>query len=316
MDAGSKKMDNSSQPAIRLDVPQKPFSPWLRLAHYSGGGHLNEWARMRWIDDFEIVIVLEGQSCVYIDEEQGSIPIREGDIVFIPPNFKHAWFGREKRHLAVHFDIHANPKLKAFENLHFTGQTVTPGVLIDTPVEFSIPSLVGSSDLKIKIVTPVRRKALWIEKLDSLVSIWRQRTNQTTVNYMRVMEVIGWIMKELHRDGSVGRDPHIHPGVQKVIQMITDHPGKHFKVEELAKAAGFGLTYFRSMFERATGLPPSRYMEKIKIEEAALQMIETERRIFEIANSVGFTDPYHFSRVFKRVMGKSPRAYREALNTK
>ena len=67
----------------------------------------------------------------------------------------------------------------------------------------------------------------------------------------------------------------------------------------------------REAFRRATGSNPRVALEERRIEQAALALLETDRRVWEIARAAGYDDPYHFSRVFKRVVGFSPRAYRQ-----
>ena len=71
-----------------------------------------------------------------------------------------------------------------------------------------------------------------------------------------------------------------------------------------------GQTSFRAAFAETVGSTPRRYLEERRIEHAARALVETEQTIAQIAQSVGYSDPYHFSRVFKRVMGMPPKQYR------
>jgi AraC-like DNA-binding protein len=71
-----------------------------------------------------------------------------------------------------------------------------------------------------------------------------------------------------------------------------------------------GITAFRAAFEQTMGRPPHKYFEERRIERAARALVETDHKIVKVAEAEGYDDPYHFSRVFVRVMGVSPRAYR------
>jgi two-component system, response regulator YesN len=70
------------------------------------------------------------------------------------------------------------------------------------------------------------------------------------------------------------------------------------------------IDHCRRLFIKETGKTPSEYLTEKRINYAKL-LLETRLRnnsisVKEIANHVGFDDPYYFSRVFKKVTGKSP----------
>jgi hypothetical protein len=67
------------------------------------------------IQDYEIVLQLEDSSWIWSQTQNGSFDIRPGEVAFIPPNYAHAWGANSGSHLAVHFDLHAQPTLSALE---------------------------------------------------------------------------------------------------------------------------------------------------------------------------------------------------------
>lgn len=80
---------------------------------------------------------------------------------------------------------------------------------------------------------------------------------------------------------------------------------------DLARAAGLSVPHFSVLFRRATGFPPMEHFLRLKIQRACHLLDTTEMRVSEIATALSWDDPFHFSRVFRRVTGRSPRAYRE-----
>ena len=54
---------------------------------------------------------------------------------------------------------------------------------------------------------------------------------------------------------------------------------------------------------------PKRFMKEYRIERDSAMLAGTDLSIQEISNSVGFEDPFYFSRAFKEVKGVSPRQY-------
>jgi AraC-like DNA-binding protein len=77
-------------------------------------------------------------------------------------------------------------------------------------------------------------------------------------------------------------------------------------------AAELGITYetFRRKFKQLSGVAPHRYHRQQVMNIAARMLDSTELKSAEIARSLGFRDEAYFSRVFKQVTGRSPRAYR------
>ena len=85
----------------------------------------------------------------------------------------------------------------------------------------------------------------------------------------------------------------------------------HFSISNkmLSEQFGFVSSYLSSIFKEHCGLPPSEYIIQLRIEEAKKLLCESDLKIKDISLAVGYSDPLYFSRVFKKVVGKSPREY-------
>jgi AraC family transcriptional regulator len=66
-----------------------------------------------------------------------------------------------------------------------------------------------------------------------------------------------------------------------------------------------------TVFKRATGMPPSQYQIKLRMDAARRLMRETKKSVITIANEVGYSNPSHFAQVFRREAGLSPTHYRQ-----
>lgn len=81
-------------------------------------------------------------------------------------------------------------------------------------------------------------------------------------------------------------------------------------LQKFAMSENIGSEAFRKRFKKMTGFSPKQYFLMLKIGRAKELLLGQNERIKNIANNLGFDDPYYFSRLFRRKEGVSPRAYR------
>jgi AraC-like DNA-binding protein len=94
------------------------------------------------------------------------------------------------------------------------------------------------------------------------------------------------------------------------IEWMRVHRHRRIGLAELAAQAGLSVPHYSACFKRQTGHPPMTYFQRLKIQHAAQLLALTDLRVEEIAEAIGFEDSFYFSRLFKRVMGQSPRHFR------
>jgi len=82
------------------------------------------------------------------------------------------------------------------------------------------------------------------------------------------------------------------------------------RIEELAMQAGVSPSHFSTLFRRETGHSPIDFLIRQKIQHAARLLATTQEPIVSVSESVGYEDPFYFSRSFRKIMGCSPRTYR------
>lgn len=70
--------------------------------------------------------------------------------------------------------------------------------------------------------------------------------------------------------------------------------------------------YFGDLIKKETGKSAQEYIQSKVIDIAKERIFDTSRSISEVAYSLGFRYPQHFTRLFKKVVGCSPNEYRTA----
>lgn len=81
----------------------------------------------------------------------------------------------------------------------------------------------------------------------------------------------------------------------------------------VAQFVNMSAFHFSKVFKRALGLNFTEYLSRTRVETAKQLMLNPHERISEAAYAAGFQSLSQFNRVFRRVIGESPTAYRERL---
>jgi len=80
---------------------------------------------------------------------------------------------------------------------------------------------------------------------------------------------------------------------------------------ELARRAGLSVPQFAHEFKRHFKVSPISHQIRLRLQHAAFLLRDVNRNIGEVGREVGYEDLFHFSKMFKRHFGVSPRGYRQ-----
>jgi AraC family transcriptional regulator len=104
------------------------------------------------------------------------------------------------------------------------------------------------------------------------------------------------------------------PWQQRVVaRHIEDHLAAAIPLATLAALARLSPFHFARAFKRSFGRPPHRYHTERRIERAKALLAEPGRSVTEIALELGFSETSSFTAVFRKVMGRTPTAWRRTL---
>ncbi|WP_242773461.1 AraC family transcriptional regulator [Brevibacillus parabrevis] len=123
---------------------------------------------------------------------------------------------------------------------------------------------------------------------------------------LQFQEVIAFLLEH-----NMGGDQLQGPtqAVEQAIQYMRTSFQDPITVVQLARMANVPSWQFTSIFKELTGKNPLDYLTELRINCAKELLIRTESPLREIAELVGFTDEYYFSRRFRHMTGFSPRQY-------
>ncbi|MGO4548673.1 AraC family transcriptional regulator [Paenibacillus sp. 2TAB23] len=99
--------------------------------------------------------------------------------------------------------------------------------------------------------------------------------------------------------------------LQRAKDYLEIHYADGITIESVADYVGIDRTHFSKSFSKAFGLSPMKYVQQLRMNEARLLMKQTDYKLAEIAQSVGYPDLFSFSKAFKKHVGVSPAQFRK-----
>jgi AraC family transcriptional regulator len=104
-----------------------------------------------------------------------------------------------------------------------------------------------------------------------------------------------------------GLAPH---KLQRVLAFIEERLAESIRVRELASAVHMSPYHFARMFKQATGQPPHVYITSQRMDQAKNLLGNSDLSLVEVAASVGYQTQAHFTGVFHKHVGVTPRTFR------
>ncbi|MEQ8154317.1 MAG: AraC family transcriptional regulator [Clostridiaceae bacterium] len=101
--------------------------------------------------------------------------------------------------------------------------------------------------------------------------------------------------------------------IKKTLQFIEASYSHPVRIGEMAQNIGLNRNYFSSFFKENMGISPQEYLMKYRINKACELMKNKLLSISDISRSVGYSDPLAFSKVFRKIKGKSPKSFRQGI---
>lgn len=102
--------------------------------------------------------------------------------------------------------------------------------------------------------------------------------------------------------------------ISKALSFIEENYYLDLNVDILCKHVNYSRSYLSRLFKKEVDMTIPEYANSIRTKHAQVLLTETNMSMREISSSVGYSDPYYFSNVFKSFTGFSPSAYRSQFS--
>jgi len=99
-----------------------------------------------------------------------------------------------------------------------------------------------------------------------------------------------------------------------IIEFIKDNYSEQIQLKDLARAGMMTVNTLIRRFKKHFKLTPKQYLQRIRINMASIALAHTDHALIDITLRSGFCDQSHFTREFSKMLGMTPREYRQKYN--
>ena len=130
---------------------------------------------------------------------------------------------------------------------------------------------------------------------------------------LRLLSIFAQHLASLSNQLMVREDTAEAPAIVRARDFIEENHMEEMSLDEVAKAVNMSAFYFCKMFKKSTGMTFTDYLARVRVEKVKNLLLNPHKRISEAAFEAGFQSLSQFNRVFRKIAGEAPTAYRERV---
>ncbi len=246
-------------------------------------------------EEIEFLCVKSGRMVLTIEDEE--LILSEGEAVLIPPNLSH-WANSLDGVSCIYDTICFNVLL--FEGKGYR-RFVQPLLFRSKSYILVLSARVSWQREALQILDKLiqfRKKPnveLWQLEFDGFIFIlWNMIYNNQYVNITTIQSY-----------------QKLYNRMLAAVDFIHEHYDEEITTEALAKQVHLSVGTFCRYFKKLHGVTPTNYLNKYRISKSRVLLINTDRKISDIAFQCGYNNLSHFNRDFKTYMRCTPSGYRK-----
>ncbi|MNO28209.1 putative response regulatory protein [compost metagenome] len=147
------------------------------------------------------------------------------------------------------------------------------------------------------------------EREQKEMEAWKQVMRQETIQDL--LQYTAAYLQEVCEYSQLKRSGKSSEVIDRVRLLIGQKYSENLSASDIAEGVYLSPTYVRLLFKQETGETLFEYLTKVRIEQAKTLLKDPQNKLYEVCYAVGYTDPSHFSKLFKKITGSTPSAYRE-----
>jgi AraC family transcriptional regulator, arabinose operon regulatory protein len=268
----------------RIETPYQPISGLVGDAFQRGPSYTN-W-RPKGTPDWLLIYTESGSGC--ITTSRGAFSTRTGDIILYSTNNPQ--------------DYKTDPVVGSWHLLwvHFIPRPSWHPWLLWPRGECGVRTLhLKKGEVRDSFAGALQR----------MIRISRRRLpNASDFAANALEEALLWA----HVAAERGTWMHTDARVRQAMDYLVINLRQPFRLETLARHCGLSISRLAHLFKSEIGLSPQQFFEQQRMWHASQLLRVTGLSIAEVADEVGYEDPFYFSNRFSRYSGKSPTQFRRS----
>ena len=136
-----------------------------------------------------------------------------------------------------------------------------------------------------------------------------------TEELANILNKLKLLFTDISDPHSVAKDAERDLTPEEIVSLVKEYVQKNYATDldlnNIAQNLGFSSSYLTKIFNKIEDITPSKYIRNYRMQVAKQLLGNNDMTISQVASSVGYNDPFHFSKSFKQTFGISPTEFRE-----
>lgn len=260
--------------------PAAPGASQVPRRHHPPG-HYYVWSAGRVLSEYGILYVTSGRG-QFDSHETGLVGLQAGDAVILLPGIWHRYRPLKTTGWRTYW-------------VHFTGETAD---------RLRAAGAMAADRAVVRLSLDDAVLQGFAAVLDALRT---ESAGFAQVAAARTLEILARLRGSL---GAERARPRLQEIVRRTRLALEENPGSPPDVAGLLAEFDVSRTHFFRVFREQTGQSPYQYHLQLLIRRAGSMLRDSELSVKQISLALGFRNPYHFSKLFKKKSGLSPSDYR------
>jgi AraC-like DNA-binding protein len=264
--------------------------------------------------DTYLYVVRSGECVLETDDLDAPLALRAGDIVTLVAGQRHVWRDSTKTPArpTIESFARAAPKIAAGEPRPKAGRTRL--LIMSAPRDSN--QFVSVYPALVAIPRTARESHAFLQRVVGLIEMERISERPGKESVLRrlaelvVIELVRFALPRLPQGSRNWLGGLSDPHIGRAIGLMHNQLSKEWTLSDLSATVGMSRAVFVERFTRLVGEPPHRYLRRVRMHRAAVQLEETDEPIIRIADAVGYQSESAFNKAFSKEMGVAPARYR------
>lgn len=233
-------------------------------------------------EDYLVMYFTEGRGTLTVGSETSKI--KRGDLIVLPKNIPHEYRADSQEPWSLYW-------------VHFEGTAA--GLFLDN---LNMP-------LRHHVI-PLGLHPKLINDFDNLLSVRKTGYNLNAFIYASnlLAQMLSYIAMLTPK---TKMQPGNYIDLDEIQAMMEEHINGQLDLETIAKEANLSKYHFSKKYKDLTGYSPIQHFIHLKMERACYLLDISNQSVAAVSETLGYEDAQYFSRIFKKVIGLSPREYRK-----